>query len=106
MTDEQNVAEEVTEITEDELAKPGMLEALVEEIKDRAALSNQYKAERDNAKTEVKRKHFHKKLVRNNNESADLLVALERIVAAREQNESVDAEGDVTSPSESEESAS
>ena len=91
-------------ITQEELAKPGMLEALVEEIKDRAALSNQYKAERDGAKTDVKRKHFHKKLVRNNEESADLLVALERIVEARENNESVDAEGDVTSPGESEES--
>ena len=90
--------------TQEELAKPIVLEALVEEIKERAALSNQYKAERDNAKTDIKRKHFHKKLVRNNEESADLLIALERIVEARKDNESVDAEGDVTSPGESEES--
>jgi len=97
---------EETEVTEEELENPIMLAALVEEIKERAALSNQYKAERDGAKTDVKRDHFHKKLVRNNEESADLLVALERIVAARENNESVDAEGDIASPGESEESVS
>jgi len=97
MTEEQ--------VTEDELRQPIMLEALVEEIKERAALSNQYKEERDNAKTDVKRKHFHKKLVRNNEESADLLIALERIVEARENNERANAERDVQASSESEESA-
>jgi hypothetical protein len=105
MTDEQNVTEEVAEVTDDELAKPGVMEALVEEIKERAALSNQYIQERDNAKTEVKKKHFHKKLVRNNEESADLLVALERIVAAREANAPNDDEGNTESPSAPEESA-
>ena len=97
MTEEQ--------VTEDELRQPIMLEALVEEIKERAALSNQYKEERDNAKTDVKRKHFHKKLVRNNEESADLIIALERIVEARENNERANAERDVEASSESEESA-
>ena len=93
-------------ITKEEMQNPVALEALVEEIKDRAALSNQYKAERDNAKTEIKKKHFHKKLVRNNEESADLLVALEQILAAREEDGSTDAEGDVTSPGEPEEPVS
>lgn len=103
MNDEQIPAEQVTE---EELRQPLMLEALVEEIKERAALSTQYKEERDGAKTDVKRKHFHKKLVRNNEESADLLIALDRIVEARKKNERTNAERDAEASSESEKTAS
>lgn len=87
-----------------DLTQPELLDALVEEIKERALLSTQYKNERDAAKTDVKREHFHKKLVRNNEESADLLIALEKIVEARNDNETIDnADGSAASSSESEE---
>lgn len=103
MTDE-NKEEQVSD---NELAQEGMLEALVEEIKERALLSKTYKEERDAAKTEVKRNHFHKKLIRNNEESADLLVALERMVEARDRRNGTDGnvEGDAEAPSTTEESS-
>ena len=94
------------QVSTEELAQEGLLEALVSEIKERAQLSTHFKEERDTAKTEPKRKHFHKKLVRNNEESADLLVALEQMVKARELNETnVDAEGDASSSSKPTESS-
>ena len=92
------------ELTDEFLAQPGVLEALAEEIKSRAILSTQYKKERDEAKTEVKRKHFHNKLVRNNEESADMLVAMERVITAREKH-GTDVKGDAEASSTPEESA-
>jgi len=93
-------------VSTEELAQEGMLEALVSEIQERAQISTHFKEERDSAKTEPKRKHFHKKLVRNNEETADLMVALEQMVKARELNETtVDAEGDASSSSKSTESS-
>lgn len=95
------------QVTDEELAQAGMLEALVEEIKERALISTTFKKERDEAKTDVKRNHFHKKLVRNNQESADLLIALEQMVEARDRNGTDgNVEGDAEASSETEESSS
>lgn len=66
-----------------DMAQPGVLEALVEEIKERARLAVQYKTERDTAKTRTKRIIYDKKLTKNNMIAADLIVALEKIVDER-----------------------
>ena len=72
------------------MSNPKMIEALVAEIQDRAAISKQYMDERDNAKTKTKREHFHKKLVRNNEEAADILLTLEKLIEEKEANGDVD----------------
>ncbi len=71
-------------LTDEELVEPGLQEALVAEIQDLAKLSIHYKNERDTAKTETKRKHFDKKLTRNNETAHDLLIALQRILDAKD----------------------
>lgn len=74
---------------------PLAIKALVAEIQERAALSKQYKEERDEAQTKAKREHFQKKLVRNNEEAADLMIALQKLV---EGDDDVDAEGNSRDP--------
>ena len=101
-TDVQDKIFELNELTEEQMCQPGLMEALVEEIQQRALISVGYKKERDEAKTNVKFEHFNKKLVRNNEETADLFAALERISKARDKHGTIDnVEGDTESPGES-----
>lgn len=106
-TDIQDKIFELNELTEEQMCQSGLMEALVEEIQQRALISVGYKKERDEAKTNVKYEHFNKKLVRNNEETADLFAALERISKAREEHGTIDnVEGRTEDPSESEEPTS
>ncbi len=94
---------ELNELTEEQMCQSGLMEALVEEIQQRASISVGYKKERDGAKTNVKFEHFQKKLVRNNEETADLFAALERVSKAREEHGTIDnVEGATQDTSESE----
>jgi len=88
--DIKNKTFELNELTDEQMCQPGLMEAIVEEIKERASLSIGYKKERDEAKTNVKSDHFHKKLVRNNEEAADLFAALERVSKARDEYGTID----------------
>jgi len=81
--DIKNKTFELNELTDEQMCQPGFLEAIVEEIQQRALISVGYKKERDGSKTNVKYEHFQKKLVRNNEETADLFAALERVSKAR-----------------------
>lgn len=104
MTDIKDKIFELNELTEEQMCKPGLMEAIVEEIQQRALISVGYKKERDEAKTNVKFEHFQKKLVRNNEETADLFAALERVSKAREEHGTIDNdEGPTEDPSESKE---
>lgn len=85
--DIKNKIYELNELTEQQMCQPGLLEAIVEEIKQRTLFSIGYKKERDEAKTNAKVEHFQKKLIRNNEEAADLLAALERVSKARNEHE-------------------
>ena len=88
--DIKNKTFELNELTDEQMCQPGLMEAIVEEIKERASLSIGYKKERDEASTVTKIKHFQKKLVRNNEETADLFAALERVSKARDEYGTID----------------
>lgn len=81
---------ELNELTDEQMCQTGLMEAIVEEIKERASISIGYKKERDEASTVTKIKHFQKKLVRNNEEAADLIAALERVSKARSEHGTID----------------
>ena len=81
--DIKNKTFDLNELTDEQMCQPGFMEAIVEEIQERALISVGYKKERDESKTNVKFEHFQKKLVRNNEETADLFAALERVSKAR-----------------------
>jgi len=101
--DIKNKTFKLNELTEMQMCQPGLLEAIIEEIKERALLSIGYKKERDEAGTTTKLKHFQKKLTRNNEEAADLIAALERVSKARSKHGTIDnVEGDVKEDSGSE----
>lgn len=109
MTDKktQDKLFELNELTTEQMCEPGLMEAIVEEVQQRALISVEYKKERDEAKTNVKYEHFNKKLIRNNEETADLFAALERVAKAREEHGTIDnVEGQTTIVSESEEPTS
>ena len=73
------------ELTEEQIKAPNVINALVAEIQERAAIAMEYRTERDTAKTSVKRRHFDTKLTKNNEIAATLIVALERVIEQRKQ---------------------
>lgn len=82
------------DLSEEEMSAPGVVEALVAEIQEYAARAVEYKQERDTAKTKLKEQHFNKKLIKNNEIAATLIVALEKVIKAREAREPIaDAQG-------------
>ena len=93
-------------MTEEEMLQPGIVEALVAEIKAAAGRAVHYKNEMETATTSTKRDHYKKKLSRNNDEAADIILALERIIKVKEAHEANDdATGDTVQTSPREESS-
>ena len=58
-------------------------EALIEEIKQKAELSQDYYNTIQHAQTEAKRRIFRKKLTKHNNILADLLISLDKLDKAQ-----------------------
>lgn len=88
-------------LSDNELAAPGLMEALIEEIKDAGARAMELKDKIDNAKTTTKADLYRKKLAKNSEDVVPLIVALDRVTKVREARERVsDDSGDVieTSP--------
>ena len=106
MDNKEQKTEDVTiePLTDEMMAVPGVLEAVVDELRDRGAIAVSYKKQMDEAKTETKREHFRKKLVANNEEAADLIAALETVKNARERYEALSNEEGDAEPSSSSES--
>jgi hypothetical protein len=95
-----------TPMTEEEMMDPAIVPALVHEIQEAGKRAIQYKHELDTAQTNTKRRHYEKRLKRNNEEAADVIIALERIIKVREQHEAnANAEGDVVQNGPREESS-
>ena len=57
---------------------------LVEEIQAAAKRAVEFKQKRDKAKTETKRKFYDEKLVKNNEEAADAVAALNNLIKEKE----------------------
>ena len=60
-------------------------QCLVEEIQNAAKRAVEFKRKRDNAKTETKRKFYEEKLIKNNEEAADAVVALKNLIKEKEE---------------------
>lgn len=54
-------------------------EAIMAELQDAIKLSTEYKEKLDNAKTDIKAKTYKKKLKKNNQIIADMLIALDKL---------------------------
>ena len=77
-------AEPEVDIKEVDETQPLAIQALVEEIKERAERSKYYIEQRDSAKTATKAKVFDKKITENNTIAAELITALQLIVEKRD----------------------
>ena len=94
-------------LSDNELAAPGLMEALIEEIKDAGARAMELKDKIDNAKTTTKADLYRKKLTKNSEDVVPLIVALDRVTKVREARERVsDDSGDVVETSPRKESVS
>ena len=94
-------------LSDNELAAPGLMEALIEEIKDAGARAMELKDKIDNAKTTTKADLYRKKLTKNSEDVVPLIVALDRVTKVREARERVsDDSGDVVETSPRKESIS
>ena len=92
-------------LSDNELAAPGLMEALIEEIKDAGARAMELKDKIDNAKTTTKAELYRKKLAKNSEDAVPLIVALDRVTKVREARERVsDDSGDVVETSSRKES--
>ena len=60
-------------------------QALVEEIKEKINTSSSLRNKINEAKTTLKRNYYKKKLAKNNNETASLLQALQKLQDKKEQ---------------------
>lgn len=81
------------EKTEEQIAEEALEEgmdlksALVAMINDYAFKAVQYKTQHTSARTAVKRDFYAKKLLANNEEAADAIITLERIIAEEKQSD-------------------
>ena len=92
-------------LSDNEIAAPGLMEALIEEIKDAGARAMELKDKIDNAKTTTKADLYRKKLAKNSEDVVPLIVALDRVTKVREARERVsDDSGDVVKTSSRKES--
>ena len=92
-------------LSDNEIAAPGLMEALIEEIKDAGARAMELKDKIDNAKTTTKAELYRKKLAKNSEDAVPLIVALDRVTKVREARERVsDDSGDVVETSSRKES--
>jgi hypothetical protein len=88
MTTENTIPEiSILDIVKDPSKMPAMIAALIAEIKDRAALSVQYKKDMDTSSTNVKRDHFKEKLKNNNEQIADMIVVLNQALQSEMESE-------------------
>lgn len=97
----KNIADTIdAEVVEEALAEEALKEgiaklkeefsvksALVAMINDYAFKAVKYKKQLDNARTAVKRDFYAKKLLANNEEAADAIVTLEKILAEEKQSD-------------------
>ena len=82
MSDEQQQAEKVLKEGLEQLKDQYSVKtALIAMINDYALKAVEYKGKQDEARTAVKRDFYAKKLLANNEEAADAIVALENLIA-------------------------
>ena len=62
-----------------------LLDMLQYELRERMTIALDYKEKADTAKTDIKRKYFRKKLLKNNIEAAKILTAIENTTQKKSQ---------------------